>query len=484
MLKFVFITNLFLLCSIFCASANSDIQPIRIDYANFWEGSQAKLDIYYMLENEKLIYEQISKDSIRTHLIFQATIKRFQDVTQKIEWDFILVQHKDLLGQPIQFFGLKSIYLNVNDKFELIVLDGASAKEIIFSSYQNTDIKKGQISDVLPAYFAGTIEEFRYIAPNMTLDSALIKGDLYILPNPSLEYYAQTSKYYSYFEYYPIDYNKDKYTTLNYKITDGAKRVVLEFQDYFRVNEDVVRLYPEFDIAELPSGVYFFEIWDENGDSKVKMGEKRFYIMNILNAAELSARFFESQSFEESQFATMDEKRVDYEFRRLKVILSKFEMEKYDLLSEHKARQRALFQFWNERDPDTTTRINERLQEFDKSTEYANKLFSFGGRVDNGWESERGKIVLKYGVPDERNVFMAQDERKAAEEWFYSNVMGGLFFYFVDVYQLNNHILAHTNAPGENFNDMWIIDYNPAIDPNRLRFMNQGNIEKQMRRSR
>jgi hypothetical protein len=64
-----------------------------------------------------------------------------------------------------------------------------------------------------------------------------------------------------------------------------------------------------------------------------------------------------------------------------------------------------------------------------------------------GWRTERGRTLLKYGFPTQRNIFPQRDAKVAAEEWFYSEIRGGVYFYFVDRLMNNTFILAHSTMP-------------------------------------
>ncbi|MDZ7724716.1 MAG: GWxTD domain-containing protein [candidate division KSB1 bacterium] len=69
-------------------------------------------------------------------------------------------------------------------------------------------------------------------------------------------------------------------------------------------------------------------------------------------------------------------------------------------------RKRQLFErFWEQRDPTPDTEVNELKQEYYQRAEFAIRNFSEvkTGRV--GWQTDRGRIYMKYGKPDdvERN---------------------------------------------------------------------------------
>jgi hypothetical protein len=45
------------------------------------------------------------------------------------------------------------------------------------------------------------------------------------------------------------------------------------------------------------------------------------------------------------------------------------------------------------------------------------------------------------------------------ESWFYAEIQGGVYFHFVDVRDINNHILVHSTAINEPRNDNWFNEF-------------------------
>jgi GWxTD domain-containing protein len=54
--------------------------------------------------------------------------------------------------------------------------------------------------------------------------------------------------------------------------------------------------------------------------------------------------------------------------------------------------------FWAQHDPTPNTRYNEKEVEYFDRIEYCERHFSHG---DKGWRSDRGRIYIQYGQPDE-----------------------------------------------------------------------------------
>lgn len=89
---------------------------------------------------------------------------------------------------------------------------------------------------------------------------------------------------------------------------------------------------------------------------------------------------------------------IDLAINQMNFIVSSDSVEYY--LKADLAKKQAFFKrFWKRRDPDPDTEINELMDEYFTRINYANKTFqSFG--ID-GWKTDRGRILIKFGHPDE-----------------------------------------------------------------------------------
>ncbi|MDX1532111.1 MAG: GWxTD domain-containing protein [Rhodothermales bacterium] len=84
--------------------------------------------------------------------------------------------------------------------------------------------------------------------------------------------------------------------------------------------------------------------------------------------------------------------------------------------------------FWDKRDPTPGTRRNERMEEYYYRVAYANK--NYGRFANNGWNTDRGEVYIRFGEPDivERHPF--NYGTKPYEIWYYNG--HGRRFIFVD----------------------------------------------------
>jgi GWxTD domain-containing protein len=125
-------------------------------------------------------------------------------------------------------------------------------------------------------------------------------------------------------------------------------------------------------------------------------------------------------------------------------IITPEERNAWNKLQTDEEREQFIAIFWNHRDPDPDTEENEYREGYYERVEYVNEHFSSG---IPGVKTDRGRIYLKFGKPDEVESHPAGGtyEREASEgggststypfeRWFYRNVPGlsGAEIEFVD----------------------------------------------------
>ncbi|PWT87485.1 MAG: GWxTD domain-containing protein [Blastocatellia bacterium] len=82
-------------------------------------------------------------------------------------------------------------------------------------------------------------------------------------------------------------------------------------------------------------------------------------------------------------------------------IITDEERKAFKKLATDDERERFIEEFWRRRDPDPDTEENEFKEEYYERIAYANEHFTSG---IPGWKTDRGRIWIMYGKPDERET--------------------------------------------------------------------------------
>ncbi len=101
-------------------------------------------------------------------------------------------------------------------------------------------------------------------------------------------------------------------------------------------------------------------------------------------------------------------------------------------------RQEAWKEFWQPKDPNPSTEINENEEEYFQRIAYCEKHFRHG---DRGYRSDRARVYVTYGPPDEIESRPFDIDRPAEEIWYYYQTRQR--FVFVDRFGSGEFILVN-----------------------------------------
>ena len=222
----------------------------------------------------------------------------------------------------------------------------------------------------------------------------------------------------------------------------------------------------------LPEGTYDLVANVTLGDRQVERSDQ--FAIGSLEAAmarSIAARNA-ARGLDEAYFATLSEDELDRAAEVLELIANKSELEVYkadgDGALTVNAKRQFLIQFWAERDQEPSTEVNEYRMAFYDLIERADQLFGEDGRNSRpGWKTDRGRIYVKYGQPDERNPFPSGDRAPPFEIWRYTQ--GRLRWYiFVDRNNFGNFSLIKTNDQFESSAPNWCEVLTPQVVANTI----------------
>ena len=83
----------------------------------------------------------------------------------------------------------------------------------------------------------------------------------------------------------------------------------------------------------------------------------------------------------------------------------------------------------------------------------ANQRYHVMGK--EGWNTDRGRVQILYGEPDEVQRFPSLESSKPYETWNYFQIEGGVQFVFVDRTGFGEYILVHSTKRGELQDEGW-----------------------------
>ncbi|MBN1482187.1 GWxTD domain-containing protein [candidate division KSB1 bacterium] len=304
-------------------------------------------------------------------------------------------------------------------------------------------------------------------------ESAFTKNGYKVMPNPSSVFGIGLPILYTYNEIYNFAEGTSeqggKYT-VSYHILDNDGNEVKKFADRVRSKPGVSAVaVNNLNVVTLVSGTYILEVKVTDHETEnTTSTSRKFFVYRKEDFAEGGAAFQKvneeqsgagSPGLDASRYDAMTEEELDLEFEQAQYIAEREEARTWGKLNLEGKRE-YIKEYWAKRDPSPGSPANEFKDEYLGRVQLVNQLFR--GAFREGWKTDRGRIMLIYGKPDEIERFPGSSDAKEYHYWHYYSIQGGVLFVFVDKRGMQDLELVHSTARGELYDPDWV----RWIDPN------------------
>jgi len=287
---------------------------------------------------------------------------------------------------------------------------------------------------------------------------AFYKNGNLVIPQMDKIFDEQTTTLYYYFEVY--DFAKripGPFYALRVRVWDGlgeeVKSVPVRDRRKRRPGDSFMEA-GAINIHHLPAGTYALRcaLLDSSGITLAETEEK-FFVYKTAASPQTQPVDDAKAEILASEFALMNEAALEQEFAPAAYLASNEEKLAFAQLAGIDAKRAFLFNFWRQRAGAEKSSFELR-REYKKRVADATQMFSAMGRV--GWKSDRGRVWILYGKPDEEVKFANSEEvRSAYRRWYYEHLEGGVEFIFVDRAGYGDFALVHSTKRGELRDDDW-----------------------------
>lgn len=336
-------------------------------------------------------------------------------------------------------------------QFELIIRDTNSAAapfkstQTIRLDYNNADLS---ISDI------ELIESLK----KTTEKSSLSKSGYDIHPYSSDFYPEDFEKIAFYAEIYNTDkvLSHEESFLINYSIAYAeTDKTVGNYKKFTRAKAKSVNvLLQSFSIEKLPSGNYHLTIEVRNKVNELLISKKIFFQRSNPQVTPIIL----TDDFQNSFVNNISKENLDEFIKSIHPISSEIEVSFAE--NQLKGKDEILmkqyfYNFWytrNDADPEA------EWKKYYELVKTVNQQFRTG--IKKGYETDRGRIYLKYGKPNTRMEIKSEPSSYPYEIWHYykadnfSNIK--FVFYSPDVVT-NDYPMLHSNLRGELNNPQWKI---------------------------
>ena len=284
-------------------------------------------------------------------------------------------------------------------------------------------------------------------------NSIFYKNGFEITPNPDVLFGMNLKSINYYLEIYSISkefFGENNY--LMFYITDISNNVI---KQTFKPEKSKSTAFIEtgsMDIDSLESGSYFFKarLIDSATGSFIEK-EKKFF---VFNKSKIANDGRDEKSFLISEYKTMSLEKIEDEYNKSIYIRDKRETDEFKKLSSLDDKRKYMFEFWGKRKTNPNSPVNDFKVEYFKRILEANKQFKEGFK--DGWRTDKGRIFIMYGTPDEVENHPNEANSKGYEIWTYNNIQGKAVCVFAE-YEIGggNYRLIHSTIRGELRDDDW-----------------------------
>ncbi len=206
-------------------------------------------------------------------------------------------------------------------------------------------------------------------------------------------------------------------------------------------------------LAGLPPARYEMTASLKLGQDSVVERSAGFVMAGLSETLERDvARREASKITDQGYFADMNDAELTQAKDPLMIIAQSGELSSWDKALSLNAKRNFLAGFWARRDPTPATPQNEAREDFYKKVEYANRTYRRASRDEEGWRSDRGRIYLRNGQPDDvlrQGAHGAggrvQSKAMPYEVWHYTASGKDRFYIFVDRSGTGAYSLVHSN---------------------------------------
>lgn len=282
-----------------------------------------------------------------------------------------------------------------------------------------------------------------------TTRASVAKNGYRIIPNPGQAYGDQTPLLRFYSEIYNLSFPSAAGYSISFRVLDTRGDTVLAFpaKAHASVGTSVVEV-GGFNVMGLPSGLYMLELAVEDHASGQSARRREPFVVQRqrdLLAAQSVAAQQRGRLALLQEFRAMSEAELDAEFEVAGWITSRDDKKIYAQLDAD-GKRNYLANFWYQRDPDPSSAGNAFRNDYLARVRLANQEY---GSRNPGWRTDRGRILLTYGRPDEIENFPSSANLRPYQIWHYYELAGGLRFYFVNTRSWGEYELVHSTAKNE-----------------------------------
>jgi GWxTD domain-containing protein len=278
-------------------------------------------------------------------------------------------------------------------------------------------------------------------------ESPFYKNTLDVIPNVG-GVYNETAMCYYYLEAYNLLLGDDRSDiTMKSTVYDAVgKEIAARERQKKRMGESAV-LVDQIAAMKFKTGTYSLVVsLLDTSKRPLAQSARKFYVYNPTLGVD-SALLSLGSSLPMAVYSSMEEQELDRDFKWSKYEMTEAEQTQYKALTGQDVKRKFLSDIWRRRPPGAREVYMARVT-------HANESFGMLGR--EGYRTDRGRVYIVYGPPDDVERHPNESDTKPYEIWTYNNIQGGVEFDFLQRIQGADYELVNSTHRSELHDANWM----------------------------
>ncbi len=462
-------------------SFSSQALDASITYSTFKSPTQSYVEIYLYVVGKTVTYVPNADSTM-----FQAGVEvviLFKQGEEIIKFDkYNLNSPKSSLKED--FVDLKRFALPDGEyQIEVSIEDNQDETNVVrYDGILTMDYSKDE--NVL---LQSDIELLASVKKAESEDHVLVKNGYFIEPLPHNFYHKNLDKLIFYNEVYDTDTKIGDDFQVSYgierKMNNKVSPVLIGHKK--RKPQPINVLILQMNIKDLPSGNYNFFVEIRNR-AKELLSRKSVEFTRSNPYLQATHEQIETVDMKDEFVGKLNREELRYSLKAIAPLVIDRDVELLNSVIENKdstVQQRFLFNFWVNQNPNNPHITYNAFMEIAKAVD---KLYVDG--FGYGFESDRGRIFLRYGRPNDVVSVDTEPSAPPYEIWFYNDLpetnQADVKFLFYAPDLGTNYRLLHSTVRGELNNPQWQLELYKSV-PNEISGSNyidatqmQGNVNR------
>ncbi len=424
--------------------------PISCDYASFHStDSLAYVEIYVSVFQGSIHYSKDEKGTFNASFATTLEISNDKGIVDSLihnyKNSFKDTLSADKYNQFIDIFSIELPYGSYKAKIQIL---------------DNTSLKKGKfifdLKTINPeeGLFLSDIELCSNIGMDTT-KSIYCKNGLKVIPNPRRIYDIYQPMLYFYIELNNLSHDaiqQNQYEFSYAIVTSTGDTIKTRKTRQKNIAGPKLVEMGALNVMALQNNNYFLSVRAKDLlTSKEVTGRRQFQVIKPTSYEVASAT--DKNAIITGIYGDFTKEDLEKEFAMARYLASRDEEKVFKKLENADAMKAFLITFWHTRDKINNTKPGEFRKIYMKRVEIANETFKTMGR--EGWKTDRGRILLLYGEPDEYERFPSSMNALPYIIWYYYDLEGSQFFVFTDMYGFGDYQQIHSTYRKELQNPDW-----------------------------